>query len=132
MARSLDIEGTQGDATLRSVMNWDDVETKKDVLTHWQKLGQFRNNHPAVGAGKHKVISTLPFTFSRVYSSGDYQDEIIVSFVDPDAENEIEVSSVFADGTMLVDAYSDQEVTVKNGTVALKTGFEIVLLASKN
>lgn len=132
VARSLNIEGTQGDATLRSVMNWEDVETKKDVLTHWQKLGQFRSNHPAVGAGKHEVISTLPYTFSRVYSNGDYNDEVLISFVDPDSENEIDVSSVFADGSILVDAYSDQEVTVENGSVALKTGFEIVLLESKN
>jgi hypothetical protein len=38
-ARSL-VEGTQGDATLRSFMNWDaikkDPETKK-TLSHWRK-----------------------------------------------------------------------------------------------
>ncbi|HTO35227.1 MAG TPA: alpha-amylase family glycosyl hydrolase, partial [Flavobacterium sp.] len=50
-ARSLDIEGTQGDATLRSFMNWEDIDNEKtkEILTHWQKLGQFRKNHPAVG-----------------------------------------------------------------------------------
>jgi hypothetical protein len=40
-ARSLVVEGTQGDATLRSFMNWDaikkDPETKK-TLTHWRKI----------------------------------------------------------------------------------------------
>jgi len=45
--RSLVVEGTQGDATLRSFMNWEDVksnpETQKTLL-HWQKLGQFRKN----------------------------------------------------------------------------------------
>ncbi|MBO6605744.1 alpha-amylase family glycosyl hydrolase [Psychroserpens sp.] len=132
VARSLNIEGTQGDATLRSVMNWDDVVTKKEVLSHWQKLGQFRNNHPAVGAGIHEVISKLPYTFSRIYTKGDYQDKVLVAFVDPDSENEIDVSSVFTDGSQLFDAYSNQEVTVKDGTVSLKTGSEIVLLEFKS
>ncbi|MEY4039031.1 MAG: Alpha-amylase precursor, partial [Bacteroidota bacterium] len=41
-ARSLVIEGTQGDATLRSFMNWDDIKkdpTTQKTLAHWQKLG---------------------------------------------------------------------------------------------
>ena len=66
-ARSLDIEGTQGDATLRSNMNWDDISNKtetKEVLAHWQKLGLFRKNHPAVGAGVHTQIS-------KKFESGD-------------------------------------------------------------
>ena len=56
-ARDLTIKGAVGDANLRSFMNWDDVknnnETKK-ILTHWQKIGQFRDNHMALGAGKHE------------------------------------------------------------------------------
>ena len=50
-ARSLEIEGTIGDATLRSFMNWDEFDKNKDVIEHWQKLGRFRANHPAIGAG---------------------------------------------------------------------------------
>ena len=73
-ARSLDIEGTNGDATLRSMMNWDDLKTNKmtfKILNHWQKLGQFRNNHPSVGAGIHKQITSSPYVFSRDYSNGN-------------------------------------------------------------
>ena len=39
-------------------------ETQK-VLTHWQKLGQFRRNHAAVGAGKHQMVSNSPYWFTR-------------------------------------------------------------------
>src|SRR5690606_29795184 len=45
IARSLTIDGTVGDATLRSMMNWEQVKTDKEIgeiLEHWQKLGQFR------------------------------------------------------------------------------------------
>ncbi|MEP3205008.1 MAG: alpha-amylase family glycosyl hydrolase, partial [Gilvibacter sp.] len=44
-ARDLVIEGTQGDATLRSFMNWNDIESNTDtqkLLTHYQKLGAFK------------------------------------------------------------------------------------------
>ncbi|KAG1658309.1 Periplasmic alpha-amylase [Nymphon striatum] len=58
-SRNLTVEGAEGDATLRSYMNWEAIdsipETQK-ILAHWQKLGQFRNNHPAIGAGKHKRL----------------------------------------------------------------------------
>jgi len=51
IARPLVVEGAIGDANLRSVMDWDQVN--QEILTHWQKLGKFRNNHVAVGAGDH-------------------------------------------------------------------------------
>ena len=58
-ARPLKVEGADGDANLRSFMNWDDIknntETQK-ILAHWQKLGKFRQAHPAVGAGVHKKL----------------------------------------------------------------------------
>jgi alpha-amylase len=77
--RSLVIEGTQGDATLRSNMNWDDIqnspETQKTLL-HWQKLGQFRRNHPAVGAGIHHQINAQPYVFSRTFTKDTYNDKV--------------------------------------------------------
>jgi alpha-amylase len=38
--------GTEGDATLRSFMNWEAIQqtdSVQQVLAHWHKLGQFRN-----------------------------------------------------------------------------------------
>ena len=76
-ARKLIVEGAIGDANLRSNMNWDEVknnpETQK-VLTHWQKLGQFRRNHAAVGAGKHQMVSNTPYWFTRTYKD----DKVLV------------------------------------------------------
>ena len=74
--RPLIIEGTVGDATLRSFMNWDEMDNAatKKLLAHWQKLGQFRKAHPAIGAGTHKMISKSPYTFSRTYKN----DKVVV------------------------------------------------------
>ena len=127
-ARSLTIDGTIGDATLRSMMNWEDInnldDTKK-ILTHWQKLGQFRANHPAVGAGKHQVISEENgLVFSRVYN----QDQVIIGIDMFESAINIDVSSIFKDGDLLKDTYSNQEVVVKSGKVNFISEFSIVLL----
>ena len=128
MARLLVVEDAVGDANLRSVMNWDDMTAKQEILNHWYKLGQFRKNHPAVGAGKHKMISELPYTFSRVYSNGDYFDTVIVGVDLPEGENNIDVSSAFKNGDKVQDYYSGVEYVVNNGKVTTNSGHNIVLL----
>ena len=133
-SRSLIIEGTTGDATLRSFMNWQDIEENENVkqgLVHWQKLGQFRNDHPSIGAGIHKMISQEPYTFQRTFLKGDYSDSVVVGLDLTKGAKEINVSSVFNDGSLLVDAYSDTEVIVDNGVVKLDTPYDVVLLESK-
>lgn len=128
LARPLIIEGTVGDATLRSVMNWNEIVGKKDVLKHWQKLGQFRANHPAIGAGKHKTISQQPYVFSRTYSKVDFKDVVVVGLDLPVGKKIIIVNEVFENGIMLRDAYSNQSVMVKNGKVEIVSDNKIVLL----
>ena len=130
-ARDLTIEGTVGDATLRSFMNWDAIknndETKK-VLSHWQKLGQFRNNHMAVGAGKHELISDENgLVFSRVRNN----DKVVVGINLSKGNKEINVSSIFNNNDELRDFYSNQIVKVKEGKVVVNSDNDIVLLEKK-
>lgn len=132
IARPLIIEGTVGDATLRSVMNWEELSIQKEVLEHWQKLGQFRANHPAVGAGEHKVISKEPYVFSRSYSEEGYQDQVLIGLDLEQGEKVINVSDVFENGIQVHDAYSNQDIEVKNGAVTFSSGFKIALLEIKN
>lgn len=131
-ARSLVIEGTEGDATLRSFMNWKDIasnEKTQAVLKHWQKLGQFRRNHPAVGAGKHKEIQNENgFIFSRAYSKGGYTDKVIVGLDLATGEKEIDVTGVFENGNTLKDAYSGAEGTVKDGKIVVNSDSTTILL----
>ncbi len=62
----------------RSDMNWDDLEKPEyqQLLGHWQTLGQFRQRHPAIGAGQHKQVSEAPYAFSRTL--GD--DRVLVVY----------------------------------------------------
>lgn len=133
-ARSLVIEGTEGDATLRSFMNWDDVanDTKtKKVLNHWQKLGRFRANHPSIGAGTHLLISEKPYAFSRTYSKAEYSDLVVIGLDQPKGEKTIDVSTIFEEGETVHDAYSNQTVIIKEGKAVVNSDFTIVLLEKK-
>ena len=130
-ARPLIIEGTEGDATLRSFMNWEDLDSLPNVQKiheHWQKLGQFRANHPAVGAGKHKRLAKSPYVFSRMYINGDYKDKVAVGLDLPKGKKSLWVKGFFGEGTKLYDTYSDTEVVVKNGKVILENDFDTALL----
>ncbi|WP_224483258.1 alpha-amylase family glycosyl hydrolase [Robertkochia aurantiaca] len=130
LARPLQVEGAVGDANLRSFMNWEDLEKEETraLLEHWQKLGQFRKNHPAIGAGKHTTLKKQPFVFSRTYETDTYADAVIVVLMAKKAVKTIDVSSVFSDGTLVKDAYSGITAEVTDGEVRMETPFEILLL----
>jgi alpha-amylase len=133
-ARPLVIDGTVGDATLRSVMNWESIkqdEKTKEVLLHTQKLGQFRANHPAVGAGTHQMITHDPYLFYRSYYKNEYSDIVVIGLDLPVGSKTLDVSKIFKDGDNLHDAYSNQDVSVRDGKVILNSDFNIVLLELK-
>ena len=130
-ARNLVIDSTQGDATLRSFMNWDELDSIPKIqhtLAHWRKLGQFRNAHPAVGAGKHKRLGKKPYVFSRTYTNGDFKDKVVIGLDLPKGKKSLWVKGFFGDGTKLYDTYSETEVMVKNGKVLLENDNDIALL----
>ncbi len=125
-ARPLIVEGAEGDANLRSNMNWNSVNTDdntKNLLLHWQKLGKFRANHPAIGAGIHHKISENPYWFTRTYG----EDKVVIGLDLTYGYKEISVANIFADGTKLRDAYSGEVTKVKNGMAGVNTKFRIVL-----
>lgn len=130
-ARDLTIEGTVGDATLRSYMNWEELDSlprTQKILSHWQKLGKFRNNHPAIGAGKHMRLGKSPYVFSRTFVKGDFKDKVVVGLDLPKGKKSLWVKGFFGDGTMLFDTYSETAVEVKNGKVILENDYDIALL----
>ncbi|MBC3757916.1 alpha-amylase [Hyunsoonleella sp. SJ7] len=130
-ARSLVVEDTKGDATLRSFMNWEAIQndaTTQDILKHWQKLGQFRAKHPAVGAGVHHIISKDPLVFSRSFSKNRFEDNVVIGLGLSTGKKVINVSGVFTEGEKIHDAYSGQEAVVTNKTLTITSNFPIVLL----
>lgn len=63
----------------RSDMNWDNYDAA--LLAHWQKLGQFRNRHVAVGAGSHRSLAQASgYAFAREYDQNGVSDQVVVYF----------------------------------------------------
>ncbi|MEL0651867.1 alpha-amylase family glycosyl hydrolase [Algibacter sp. TI.3.09] len=131
LARPLVIENTVGDATLRSFMNWNDYENNAEtqsVLKHWQKLGRFRANHPAIGAGVHNMILEAPYLFTRSFEKGDFKEVVMVGLNYPEGEKTIDVSGVFPNGAKIRDAYSGVLSEVINGRISIRSNDTILLL----
>lgn len=129
--RSLLIDGTQGDATLRSNMNWDELKSNPEIqktLLHWQKLGQFRRNHTSIGAGIHQQITASPYVFSRTFTINNSTDSVVVGLDLSIGKKEISVGTIFENGTKVKDFYSGRTGIVINGKITIDSEFDIVLL----
>jgi len=127
--RDLNAKGAEGDAKLRSLMNWDQLESDEEtqkLLAHWQKLGQFRHAHRSVGAGKHEQLQASPYIFKR--SLEESGDKVLVATDQAEGAKSISTFDVFEEGTELKDYYSGEMVTVSGGKVELDTPFDMVLL----
>ena len=125
-ARDLTIEGAKGDATLRSNMNWSDLSVSastNNLLQHYQKLGKFRANHPAVGAGVHQMISLSPYWFTRTMKG----DQVLIGLDLKPGIKEITVDGIFKEGTKLRDAYSGLIIKVAQGKAVINSNHSIVL-----
>jgi alpha-amylase len=130
-ARQLVVEGATGDANLRSFMNWEAMESSeeiKSVLAHWQKLGQFRQRHPAVGAGIHQMITNEPYYFYRSYQKDNFKDLVVIGLNLEGKRKTVDLSKLFDDGTVLHEAYSGQTLEVINGSVSFESEHPTVLI----
>lgn len=122
-----------GDHALRSFMNWDSTDT--ELLAHWQKVGKFRNNHVAIGAGLNTAIEstdTEGVAFTRTYNKNGVEDAVaaIISSV-ANTDVTITVSSIFEDGTVVNNAYDNTQAVVKDGKVTFNSGANKTILVEK-
>jgi len=136
-ARLLKVEGAEGDATLRSFMNWDELASNaqrglnrvRDVREHWLKLGRFRQAHPAVGAGVHQMIQHYPYTFKRTWETKDANDRVVVALDLPlDKPTAVPVAGVFMDGQTVRDWYTGTTAVVKGGKVQFPVTAKLALI----
>jgi alpha-amylase len=134
LARPLHVPGAEGDANLRSFMNWEDREpggAAADILEHWRKLGRFRRAHPAVGAGVHRTHQVKPYIWSRTLDAGGRSDRVLVAMDLGEGEMSVPVFGLFPEGTELLDGYSGAVGTVRDGAIALTTRSGLMLLGER-
>jgi alpha-amylase len=137
-ARVLKIEGAEGDANLRSFMNWDQLRNNARVGLHgvaevrdyWARLIRFRHAHPAVGAGVHQMIASSPYTFKRTYEKNGVKDRVVVALGLPqDRAVPVSVGGVFGDGQTVRDGYTGRTAVVADGKVTFDTRAPVALIS---
>jgi alpha-amylase len=137
-ARVLKIEGAEGDANLRSFMNWDQLKNNTrvglfgvaEVREHWARLGRFRHAHPAVGAGVHQMLQASPYVFKRTYEKNGVTDRVVVALDLPqDRSVAIPVAGVFMDGQTVRDAYTGKTAVVAKGKVQFELRAPVALIS---
>ena len=128
LARPMLVDGSYGDVGMRANMNWNDLSQPETqaLLAHWQKLGKFRQQFPAVGAGVHQMLNASPYVFKRELSEA--QTVVIAQGLAPGVKS-IKLNSVFAEGVVLKDYYSGLSAPVKNNRVEINTPYAYLLLA---
>jgi alpha-amylase len=123
-----------GDATLRTFMNWEELEANQPLqnhLAHSQTVGKFRAQHPSIGAGRHNSIQasseSSPYVFTRILNKSGISDQVLI--VMGKSENvAVPVGKNIADGSNLFDAYSKQSYTVKDGSITSISKNDLMLL----
>ena len=137
-ARVLKIEGAEGDANLRSFMNWDQLKNNTrvglfgvaEVRDHWARLGRFRHAHPAVGAGVHQMLQASPYVFKRTVDKNGVSDRVVVALDLPqDRTVAIPVAGVFSDGQTVRDWYTGKSAVVAKGKVQFELRAPVALIA---
>ena len=97
------------DQAFRSDMDWEDMDC--ELLEHFRKLGQIRKTNPVIATGRQTTIDVHTCLREK-----DGEKVLIRLF--PENGKPMEVSGVFPEGTVLVELYSGEEATVKDGIAA--------------
>ncbi len=112
-----------GNHHVRSFMNWD--TTDNEILSHWQKVGKFRNSHVAIGAGTHKSLtSTSGAAFMREYNKNGVQDKVLCCIgAEPNTQVTVQVDSAdFPEGTLIKNTYDGSTAVVYHNKVKMNVG----------
>jgi len=121
----------QAGHSLRSDMPWSSLNTA--LVNHWGIVGRFRRNHIAVGAGANVgLTASSGVGFGRTYDKNGLTDKVAgVIYASANASVTLDVSALWADGTMLTNFYDDSTATVSGGKVTFNAGAHGTILISE-
>lgn len=129
-ARPINVQAN-GDASLRSFMNWEEVAEEFEILDHWRKLGQFRSKHPSIAWGIHHTVSReQPIIFTR--QMPDNKDAVMVIMGNTPEDWVVNVDAVFSGATKVKDFYSGKEWPVENGMLTISDPLEGLVLLERS
>ncbi len=124
----------------RSDMNWNDIDST--LLSHYQRLGNIRRSHPAIGMGRqvtldeHTCVRILAGGSGERANAGDngeraFAGDTILIRVAPVDNRSICVSGYFAEGEQLEELYTGQKATVTDNAVTFPTYLNRIALITR-
>lgn len=124
-ARPFGATGTDKHQGTRSDFNWS--AANGDCANHWKKVGTFRKWNPAVGAGSQTVSEK---SYKRSYSGSAGENKVAISI----SGTNVDVSSLWSDGTKVYNWYDGTSATVSGGSVSFAGGTttQPILVSEKN
>jgi len=121
-SRPLGPEMSDLNQSTRSDYQWGANATQ---LTHWQKLGKFRRDNVAVGAGSQTDLSNN--TYGRIYSKNGITNKVVIK-INGTGSSDVNVAGVFADGTNVRNAYDGVTGVVSGGKVNFTFNNSVILV----
>lgn len=92
----------------RSDMDWSDID--KNILEHFQILGNIRKAHPAIGMGKQETLDT--HSCIRTLEG----DTVFIQ-LQPVKNRPIPINGIFPNGEIVTELYTGQQAEVVNNAV---------------
>lgn len=123
--------GSDKDQGSRSSVDW--AKSGNAIHQHWQKVGQFRRNNLAVGAGTQAALTSSSGTaVSRTWSKNGSTNKVAI-VMGATGTAEVQVGSLWTDGTTVRNAYTGATATVTGGKVSFAAGaVDGLILIEKN
>lgn len=106
----------------RSDMNWEDMDTT--LLSHFQKLGRIRKEHPEIATGRQKTLDV--HTCIR-----DNGEEKILIRLYPDNGKPIKPNGFLKEGEEAIELYSGQKSKVRDGILSFPGKLSNVAIIKK-
>ncbi len=111
------------DMMTRGDFNWG--QENSVTTNHWKKVGTFRKNHPAVGAGVQTTLDTN--VFGRTVTLNGEIDKVVIA-IGKSGSASVKVTGIFADGTTVRNAYDGTTAVVASGAATFTATNGVILI----
>jgi len=112
--------GSDKDQGSRSSIDWS--KAGNSINQHWNKVGQFRRNNIAVGAGQQSALTASSGqAVARTWTNGSTSSKVAI-VVGATGSTNVQVGTLWADGTQVRNAYTGVVASVTGGSVSFAPG----------
>ncbi|MBN8595883.1 MAG: DUF3459 domain-containing protein [Anaerolineae bacterium] len=120
------------DPDCRRTINWDDRSSwDLDMLKTYKQLIVLRHAHPATRHGSYQRLHAGQTTYAFARVHGDDKLAVAMNVGEKAQKIELDVSGLYADGTVLSAAYGKGKATVEGGRITLNVpGREGIVLTA--